>query len=394
MKVRTWFVCCTPYHLFVSMYYSMQVEWKTDVERVLVWMNNTKKNIDIKPIAPFFDKVFEKESHLKETETFIKKQWNKINEFGWNFSRTTIGRMCKDNSCYNVLICYTDADILTGKMIEQVCKTDKHYVILVEEGLSIYLPMLTEKRSFLNIMGNFVRGLKASPYIGKNKNIDAVIAKQPSKLPDIQVKGRKVIKQNELFFDDRWMEKIKFLNRTMDFRNETKKIFLWIGEPFDAKEVPNDVEVIEDIFMYISRLNQFKIVIKPHPTEDKSKYKALEMKYNAVCINDESTNWLPVEMLVSFLSPDIVCTPLSSAGKNISQMGIGCKVFYCFKLFGVDYTEQMNSAGVYSFPNVYNIMDVKDFEKYIAMPSEEIKVSYTLSDEDLAFIQEIQNKSW
>lgn len=341
MYKRAYFLCCATYHLAVSLYYAMMVDWR-DTETILVWQNNTNVEVDEKLLKKTFDKVIRVRGKDLVTYPFLEQQRYKTVNAGWLFPVSEIGKMFKEVPSGNIVFLFNDVARLTDKIAYEFGKKSGNKIILVDEGTGTYHKSVFSKKTKEKI-GNLICGLKTENYIGGNKNIDVVIAREIDKLPAYQSDGRVVVKQNNIFFDIQWVNKL-----TKDFENsfsllkhnENERLMLWIGEPLSPTHIDkkNEDKVLNRIFE--TAKNKYRIVIKKHPRDTKEKYMKYVSQYDAILVDQKELEWLPVEILTNILRPDMVLTPLSSAPMGIDDRIV---VGYCYSLFGIDNVSEVIS---------------------------------------------------
>ena len=113
------------------------------------------------------------------------------------------------------------------------------------------------------------------------------------------------------------------------------KRILWLGQPLDNLRVEEETEIRVTERIIGSFPSDHSFIIKKHPRDNAGKYD--HFKGNNICkyFIDHET-WVPVEVLVSEIEPDIIITPLSSAATNLYEIGYGKIIIFCYKLFGIE----------------------------------------------------------
>lgn len=383
---RVCFACYTIYHLINAIYYSMMVDWGPDTcEKVLVWTDNTKANIDLNSFRKCFDRIYELVS-LKDVGLF-EKQFLKMRDGGRLFKQSKLGKALSSEYDSNILFVFSDQEYSTNKLISEFKKLSNSTVILIEEGIATYV-FDTRRITGATKVLNLLLGIKTQAYVGKNEDIDVLIVKKPEEMPTEKILGRKLIKQGNIFCDLEWLK--KFRKELYDIQicfdiNSNKPRVLWIGQDLSiyTKDKVNELDVIESVFEFLAGENQ--VIVKKHPNECEDRYKRFE-KLGVLEVDFGPFTWLPIEMLASYIVPDIIITPMSSAAYNIYQMGFMRKIIYCYKLFGIDICDDYFSK-ILGLDNIYNVSNISELVSVIKLPNIQVPKRENQIGDDICFLE-------
>ena len=361
MYKRAYFLCCATYHLTVALYYAMQVEWK-DTEKILVWQNNTNVDVNMDILYANFDQVLIIRGTDLVSYSFLNQQLYKIIHAGWLFPCSKVGKMLREIPSGNIVFLFNDVERFTDRVTTEFGKRNGNTIILVDEGLGTYIPII-RKKSLKARVGNVLCGQISELYIGANKYINCVFARFSDNLPEKQREGRKVVRQNNIFSDEKWMNKLEITSTSFGIHlSKEKKNFLWIGQPLSSGYIAekDEDQALLRIFDMIS--SRYHILIKLHPQEDKNKYKKYIEKYDCEEISENGNGWIPVECLSNVLKPDLIGTPLSSAPLGINE---SYECLYLYPLFGIKNIADKLKEIIAKKSNIHVVNDLDELDLFL-----------------------------
>lgn len=371
------FCCFTPYQLINSVYYGLKLGKK--VRRILIWHNYTGYKIGMERFQGAFDDMVLLANFYQAP--FFRRQYLKCLYGGWLFRRSEINKCMEgvDHSQTTLMI-YSDQHIVTRRLIELYAPQVKQ-VILVEEGMSTYLIRYRKIPKTRDWWINLFLGARYEPYIGANRAIDTIFVKHPEFLPEEKTVGRTVIRQNNVFRDAMWQSIFSDLLRGFNWTAKStdnpkekmcgidleepgkvrlpRKTLLWLGQPVEGDGISTQAQLTWIRSVCAELPENYTVVIKAHPREAEDKYKELVEEHKVYQVQLNENNWIPIEILASMINPDVLLTVYSTAAQNISELGIKCKVAYCYRHFGL---ELGDTSGLVNGTNVYRIADVSELK--------------------------------
>ena len=384
--IRVWFSCFTTYQLFNSVYYSMRVNWGNNCKKTLIWINDTKSVIQIDLFRDFFDEIIVLDSLPKVG--FIRRQIDKCKNGGRLFAWSIMGKELKKHFEKNILICFSDQHYVTNKLIAQFDDIENSTVVLVEEGVSTYILDEKHKDRFTTSVSNLLWGLHDQKYIGENPRIDIMIVKKPNEMPKEKLLDREVVKQNNIFCDQKWLLELSNKYYQTNIIKSNKPIILWIGQPLggDYLDESEEMRILDQIFAVISK--KYDVLIKKHPSEQEGRYKRFSEMYGVLEKNFGEYTWFPIKIFAKLIQPEIIVTPMSAAAYNIYQTGYNGKIIYCYKLFGIDlgdkYFKEISSKN-----NIYNVNAIDEIHRVLNYSIVPTEINSTLDNEDIRFFENI-----
>ena len=380
------FVCFTPYQLLNAVYYSRKITNKN--KSILIWHNFTKYNISLSRFQKIFDVICEI-PNIYEMPLF-KRQLNKCIYGGWMFRFSPVYKVLDKLDLHNsVLVVFSDQHIITNKIIRQYSSAIKE-TVLIEEGMATYLIKNTTIPKTKDYWINLLLGAHYEPYIGANKSINTLVVKNPEWIPEIKKAGRTIVKQSNCLMDTMWPSVFAdVINDAYESNQVFNPKLLWIGQPLetDGVDATKQLELIKEIN---KKLNyKFDIIIKPHPRENIGKYDNLIQEEKNISIFDLGpNNWIPIEIIIRMIYPSIVMSGYSTAAKNIQDMGIKCKVIYCYKLFSIHLDEQAEKSYLFG-TNTYNIDSLDDLVQISQVPYEQTEILDNETYDDICYLEAI-----
>ncbi|WP_195538928.1 polysialyltransferase family glycosyltransferase [Eubacterium maltosivorans] len=283
------------------------------------------KKINLKENA--FDKIIKFENRKKhglgnffEQVSFVKKN-RKI----WSQK-------------FDVLALFNDSRYLDGYLIKRMKKEYSSKIVLLEEGLALYLKNEYKLLGFKSKAKYFARkilaqigGVNLPQYgLGYHISVDKIALYSPDLIEKRKAEKKELIKLPNCSPPDKIMRQMmKIFN--LENETETKRYdCIYFGQ--SLSELEGYEKENEDRFLnyldYMTKQKKLKIAIKPHPFEDVNKYK----KYSNFYIIEN--NIIPAEILFYKMKIDIIITPFSSAARNINIWWKN-EPIYIFELLGI-----------------------------------------------------------
>lgn len=363
------FVCFTPYQLLNAVYYGNRLG--AEVRRVLIWHNYTKYNLDLQRFNLFFDDICEISNFYEEP--FFKRQFHKCLYGGWLFRLSKINRLLKTIDIKNTILCLFSDQHIVSRRILTTFGQRAFDVVLIEEGMATYLIRNKAIPKSKDMIINLFLGARYEPYIGANKLIKTIFVKYPYMLPEEKKNNRVVVLQNNVFRDDMWNGLFSDVLKRVNWdNNDQKKTVLWLGQPIEMDGVPTDIQL-----KLLKRINEmvgseYQILVKSHPREDDNKYITLTQETSIMQIQLGEMNWIPIEVLAGIIKPDIVLTAYSTAANNILELGLECKVIYCYQMLELYIGEHISDL-IADSPQVYIIHSYEEFETILKQENDSYK---------------------
>jgi len=337
------FISRTSYHLLFS--FLLNEHLKYDYETFLI-SSSLNKNIDemAKKLNCFTKvKIYERISgvngllDLLKNKKDIKERISYVKSISPDF-----------------IVTYKDNDILNIALLDCV-ETKKK--ILIEEGRDLYKydykkeNIGTKTKSIIKHILNYPNTYNFNQ--GENRNIDLIAAKYPQKLPKIKCKNKDIVEIPKNIaikkYLDRFFEESSY-NSKIKFNFKTP-ICLYLGQPLVARNVitrEEENEMLNNIKYTFDQLNE-RLIIKPHPSENISKYNIFEK--NNVLKNNE----IPAELLPLQLKIKLAITFHSSGIDNLRNW-FGIPTIYLYKIY---LNNNLNMLGyeVDSFTEAKKVID-------------------------------------
>lgn len=242
------------------------------------------------------------------------------------------------------LILFKDANFIEAYLANFYRKNNNCSTILVEEGLSMYekkggvfnVSSKTIVKRYLRILLMHLYGANKVSYgFGYNKNvnilavynpemidsekkIDKIVVKLPSKPP-----SESLFKNLHNIFDLEGLRDTLLLKGT-DY-------LLYFGGPLTEHgliELYKEKELLENLDR-LANTNNFKIIIKPHPQEQESKY---SMYSSFIIVKNK---FIPGELIAKEFEPFATISVLSSASININRWW-GISNIYLYKVLDLN----------------------------------------------------------
>lgn len=331
-RLKILYVCTGIFHLFSSIYLASRLpREKSDenVEQILVFRDVAGKNVPVHIFADYFDKIY----YIDFTESecrpvrLIKRFWH----VGGLFPVTKIGRECYDRKSEYRIYVFNDYDLISNRIIQAV-KHRKESIILVDEGMMLYSTnqywLSAKRHKWLD----FVMGIKIQGYVEHNHAIDTILCRYPEKLPEVKRAGRTIQKLPGIFSDVQWVSEMLELLQ-IETPVHAGKTALWLGAPLQELDMEERDEV-EFIRRLAGILNgKYLLIVKPHPRDRQGKYDVLKSEVNIKILNMKP--WIPVELIMSRLIPDVVLSAFSSATDFVLEINRNAKAIFCGKAMGI-----------------------------------------------------------
>lgn len=360
------FVCFTPFHLLTAYYYGFKI--KNHAKRVLIWHDFNNYGIGLERFKEGFDEICIVPALSSVSK--LRRQYLKCLYAGWLFSFSPIEEVFSSlDMKKTVLFFFSDQEYVTNKILKKLGNKVED-VVLVEEGLGTYVILSDEIVRDIRWLVYGLLGGRTEPFIGASKVIKTVFVRKPDQLHEKKVSNRKIVQQSNFFCDDVWKEVFQDLWCKLKV-NSRYKYLLWLGQPMEEHGITVERQIIlfKEIEKYVSQ--DYKIVIKPHPREDESKYFSFNNYKNHVQVLPKSLQWVPVEIIAPILNPTVVLTAISSAVSNIIDLGIRCKAVYYYKILGLNFGKQTENV-LHVNDNIYFIKkceEIKNVLNYEYIPS-------------------------
>ena len=349
---KVYFVCFTAYQLFVCLYYARKLN-KQNARLVLIWFDDNQADVYR------FNKLFEEIHVIKdEYATNVNKYITRLKIKGYLANRT-YKRILGGIPNNSVVLFFSDEHYPSNRIIQICGKGKGNKTILIEEGIGTY-SFHNHSFSLKLWFSELLFGCRGEKNIGVSPLITSFIVKAPEALPRIKHRGRPVIQQNTMFDDKDWIKSLNVLSdesKSVLNKLHEKKI-LWLGQPLfsDREKINDEMVVVNKILQRFS--SEYQTIIKKHPRDDKKKYKYLNGDNFCNYFVDHET-WLPAEILVSEIDPDIIISPFSSSAINLYKLGFGKKIIFCYKLFSIN----IDDSWLEKYKNNSDIYNVSSFDE-------------------------------
>ena len=380
------FICFTPYQLLNAVYYGDKLNKES--KRILVWHNYTKHTIDLSRFEFAFDEIIEVSNFYDEI--FLKRQFHKCLYGGWLFPFSKINEsISRLNLKETFIFIFSDQHIISRKIITTYGANAKD-VILVEEGMATYLIRSRKIPKSRDWLINLFLGARYEPYIGANGLIRTIFVKHPEMLPKEKTINRKIVPQHNVFREhELWKSVFQDARNIIGNISDEHRIVLWLGQPLEMDGISkqSQLEWLDEIAKVLSRFGEYSFLIKPHPREDNGKYAEVSKLKNVSLIDLHELSWVPIEILASLIKPDIVLTVFSTAANNIMELGLPCKVVYCYPAFEINMGNEINHY-VNSNSNVYCIRNVGDFISVLAKEYHNNCLEDNNTNSDLSYMKQ------
>lgn len=314
------FYCFTPYHLMIASSYAEKLD--TKISKVLIYFSTVDCEEYINKFGIYFSKIiYIKDTISQKNVSFLKRQVSFLKCYGWLFNTTNA---YKEIIRYKkqVLCIFSDQQLLTQSILRTYKeKKIENTVVLFDEGTGLYNEAPNETVTLKRKLLNMFRGTTIIPYIGYSKEINAIIAKNPEKLPFSKSEGRNIYQQSLINYNVSVMIKLFESSISKDkiycLKKQSKHI-LYLGEPMREINLPenNELNLLEK---FISNYVDYLWIIKPHPRDNYKKYDSLKSYSNVILLNNPLEAWLPIESYINYVKPLLTVSPISSAGLSFKK---------------------------------------------------------------------------
>lgn len=223
-----------------------------------------------------------------------------------------------------LLLAFNDKNKLVSRLFSEIKSNNSgNKITLIEEGTDTYSETLDIKKKGLYYLKHSISKLlfgigRTSEVIGVNPLIDYSIVKNVERYKSLKKSNRQFVLQQDPNILLSAVDFIKHYEKSSSVKLECD--VMYIGQPFykSGKYFALENECIEKILEVIAY--DYRILIKPHPRDDKDKYKKILKRINNISIIDESIAAFPIETLVGITSSKIVLTIQSSAAITLANM--------------------------------------------------------------------------
>lgn len=355
------FLCHNYYSLFLSFIYSRNIRSNMkDVKINLITSSYLQANMQ--DLNNFWDCVYI-HRYIKFAGKNIFQRLKTLIHF--YIEKCRIHSKLKFNDT-EFLFTFKDTGLINREIIRLLNQKFGSKIILIEEGFALYSDMENKKKA-IHFLSSTIGSLLLLPpphhnTQGLNNNVHTILLKKEHLLPERKKRGKQLVVQSEKLFSS--CDAFSYIQTFYGTEvNQALKLFsnidiLFIGQPVsDQGKVSSELEqnVLQSLFKC---LGDYKILIKPHHLENRTKYdSALKMCPQASMIDLRLMN-IPVEVLYCLLNTPIVITPWSSASINIRMINPDVFTFYLFELYHYPLPTQVRM-----------LIDWYDGEKYLAVDS-------------------------
>lgn len=304
------FVVTTTYHILISC--SMYKEGD-----ILINAGNKSYGLVIKEMI---DKTFGKNIISISGLADYKLNKIKILKFRTYMKQLKLS-VCQKN-IVNIVV-FNDVDPEIQWIINYINKTGK--VILVEEGIGLYRDIDKRFSIAWKLFGKMIFGyqFKNIKRIGESKKVEQIICKKSALLSVRQ-------KHKEIYpFSNINIELLKSRLSTLEYIEEKN---WFIGQPLVEDGILDEKKYLK-IIIHLKNICP-SLVIKPHPRENRNKYKVM----NGIKVVED--NDTPMELMLNYKDNYHFFTFYSSAILSVSNYG---KAFALFKIANIKLTKEIEN---------------------------------------------------
>ena len=338
---RIVFVCLTPYQLFIANSYAEKLKMEMVNSLIYCIFVNGRNELIIDSKKSNFDNYWEVPNLFN---TIFNRFWKRLFYGGHLFKFSKLRSVLNR---YTDLIVFNDTEPVSWKLIMETKKMNpKNNVILIEEGTGVYNLISNKKNDMVSYLRSFVMMLTGNPIkyypIGMTKEINAIIVREPKKMPLEKITNRCLIKQSigGIFSEEsinNFIDLIDVNDEINTIKKFDNKSIIFIGQPIIDSNT--EINFLNRIFKVIPQ--DFKIIIKPHPRDDIDKYNLLSKEFKNIQVIRGKLSLLPFECLLKKMPSTILMTYSSSAAINSGYIIPKIRVCYLFRIL-YDYLKSIN----------------------------------------------------
>jgi len=328
MKKRYTFICHNSQHIAKSDYYKDKIiNAEEGSEFVFIW--NAWEPLN-RALVTSFDNIIELPPHDSMNRWVYAYKYE-----GRGFRLKGEYDKYNDLDTEEYIYIFSDEVLNTIKFLSLLkkCENKKYHIILLDEGLALYIDYSTDTKKYKAIIKNVLLGTNVQPstFIGWHPDIESIIAQTPEDIVE-KVRSNHVINKESMIWADndyweQWLNKV-----SPDFKKIPQNSIMYLGTA-DRYNV-NAIEY--EIFKRISLRYNSVIVVKPHPRASTS-YKLFD---NVIVLNDLKIKTIPAEIIYSALHPVAVYAIESSTVKNIVEQDKAIPVIMLYRLFGINTVDE------------------------------------------------------
>lgn len=372
------FCAFTADHLINSLYYSTKINWR-DNKKVLLWQQFLGQDVKKELFSEYFDEII---AIPKMSDNVFKRQLHRLFYFGRLFSFSNLYKKLKKYDI-KVIFYFSDQQYLTLNVLKHFSNW-KNITVMLEEGLGTYYLPKSNEHDKKSLIEKFI-GIKTCDYIGQTDSANYIFVKYPEFFPNTKVGRAIVIKKNNIYLDDKWIENIHLFHNNLKLTNENKLI-LWLSGPL----VENGISEKEEIDLLDNLSNSFKdytFLIKLHPAEKASKYSQVIVNGNVKILEMGELFWLPIEILIKSIKPFACFSIISSALGNIVDIDSSIKLVYLYRMMN---RSEYDSLIYERYKDKTNVLFPNDLEEIIAFfeaHNENLySEDYVIENKDIEFL--------
>lgn len=263
----------------------------------------------------------------------------------------------------DILFIFKDNDPICKSLIDIASKNGTK-IILIQEGLALYGNIKHKTRKKIKvIVKKIIQTILRYPIVninqGEDPRISVMVASHMNSLSEKRKTNKEIIEFPNIQPPTFILE--KFINETkLDFNNlkhiRLNKTLIYFGQPLSENEFDEKM-FLDKLFKILSK-SGYQIIVKPHPSENMDKY--------SICsyCTLYTENYIPAEILAFIVKPDLVLTPYSSVGLNISTW-YPTTITYLYKLL-IDLNLEIEKEVLLNNKNCHIIKDYNELSMLLA----------------------------
>ncbi len=386
---RVVFAANTITTLFSCIYYSQKIkQHDSSIQCHLIWRNSSTYLISQKRIEGYFDKVIEVPNTIGAPLMISLEGVHKEIECRNYIRNSGIRQLLSEKYEKEVLLVSADYNGLMKNVINIFGRGSNRKVILFDEGMSLYSE---KKRTWRDsIKRYFKKEYNHLPTIGASTKLDAIFAQFPEKLPEWKRKGRKIIKQSDVFSEPEiWKPLFKNDKQLMQVRDKLKgkKVILYLGQPL--QEFSSKIKIRDEI-RFLEKLSKnipedYVVLIKGHPRDNANKYKVLDKNDNCILFG-KNIAWYPIETVHFLFDIKIVMALSSSAAMNLIERIEDCIAVYTYQYFDITLPDMWIEMFAQKGERVKVLREIDDIKGIIDKPCTGKKTQEKKVNRDIDYI--------